>query len=183
MTQARAPQARATVIPTAHASVGPAIELRWDRVGEAADLYGLSSPDGVVASLRWDPDSATASASAHGRYWTFLGEATGLVVVEARERRREVATFTAGPISGGTLTTSSGASYRWSPLDVMATRWQWRDAERRRLMVIDHGGRRVRGGAGQVRISASASRHDDTTLLATLGWYLALHELGAVATH
>jgi hypothetical protein len=159
----------------------PATELRWEPVGETADLFGLSSRHGVVASLRWDRSARTASASASGRYWTFLGQASGLVVVEVRERQKEVATYAPGPVSGGTLTTGRGGAYRWSPLDVMATRWQWRDAQRRPLLVLDGGGAR-RGGAGLVRVADAATGHGDVALLATLGWYLLVSELGLAET-
>lgn len=145
-------------------------EFTWKESG--CREHELRADDEVVATLRWRGDSFAVAETARDR-WSFKRPVLrrSPVSVRALESGAEIAAFGSGWAGGGTLKTSRGQRFVWSPANFWRTRWEWRQDDGTPLVRFE-GRQRLIKVEGRVRIEEATLALAELDLLVALGWYL-----------
>lgn len=145
-------------------------ELVWN--GSGCQEHELRADGEVVATLRWRGDSLAVADTARDR-WSFERPVLrrSPVSVRAVASGAEIAAFGSGWAGGGTLETSRGRRFVWSPANFWRSRWEWRRDDGTPLVVFESKRRMVKF-EGWVRTGEAALILAELDLLVMLGWYL-----------
>ena len=145
-------------------------ELVWK--GSGCREHELRANGEVVATVRWRGDSLAVADTASDR-WSFERPALrrSPVSVRAVGSGAEIAAFGSGWAGSGTLETSRGRRFVWSPANFWRPRWEWRRDDGTPLVRFESKQRMVKV-EGRARIERAAVPLAELDLLVVLGWYL-----------